>query len=176
MEHTSPANAATSDPRPEIAKDGLQIALQVLGLSESPPAQSNHRDPVLIAIDFENITGIGKDSASGQEPNTQVGLAVLDTRDINASTPRENIISTYNFTTGSKEHYHRAQLKFLFGKPVLISAKDMLTNIKHCIPQNRNILLIGHDIRHEISALSKLKADFRELCITGLLDTFQITR
>lgn len=51
----------------------------------------------------------------------------------------------------------------------------MLTNIKHCIPQNRNILLIDHDIRHEINALSKLKADFRELCITGLLDMFQIT-
>lgn len=176
MEHTSPANAATSDPRPEIAKDGLQIALQVLGLSEKPPAQSSHRDPVLIAIDFEKITGVGKDSTSGQEPNTQVGLAVLDTRDITASTPREDIISTYNFLTGSKEHYHRAQLKFLFGKPILIPAKDMLTNIKHCIPQNRNILLIGHDIKHEINALSKLKADFQELRVTGLLDTFQITR
>lgn len=175
MECTSPANAAT-EPRPRIAKDGLQIALQVLGLSENPPAQSNHRDPVLIAIDFENITGIGKDLPSGQEPNTQVGLAVLDTRDINISTTRENIISTYNFITGSKEHYRRAQLKFLFGKPILIPAKDMLTNIKHCIPQNRNILLIGHDIRHEINALSKLQANFRELCITGLLDTFQITR
>lgn len=110
MEDTSPANTAASDPRPQIAKDGLQIALQVLGLSQKPPAQSNHRDPVLIAIDFENITGIGKDSKSGQETNTQVGLAVLDTRDITASTPRENIISTYNFITGSKEHYHWAQL------------------------------------------------------------------
>lgn len=176
MEHTSPANAATSDPRPEIAKDGLQIALQVLGLSENSPAQSSHRDPVLIAIDFENITGVGKDSTSGQEPNTQVGLAVLDTRDVTASTPREDIISTYNFLTGSKEHYHRAQLKFLFGKPILIPAKDMLTNIKHCIAQNRNILLIGHDIKHEINALSRLKADFQELRVTGLLDTFQIAR
>lgn len=176
MEYPSPAKAATSDPRPEIAKDGLQIALQVLGLSENPPVQSSHRDPVLIAIDFENITGIGKDSTSGQEPNTQVGLAVLDTRNITASTPRESIISTYNFITGKEEHFHRAQLKFLFGKPILIPSKDMLTNIKHCIPQNRNVLLIGHDIRHEISALWKLKADFRELRITGLLDTFQITR
>lgn len=176
MDYNSPANAATSDPRPEIAKDGLQLALQVLGLSENPPVQSGHHDPVLIALDFENISGIGKDPDFGQEPNTQVGLAVLDTRDITASTPQENIISTYNFITGSKEHYHRAQIKFLFGKPILIPAKDMLTNIKHCIPQNRNIFLIGHDIRHEINAWSKLKADFRELCITGLLDTFRITR
>lgn len=52
----------------------------------------------------------------------------------------------------------------------------MLTNIQHCIPQNRNILLVGHDIRHDINALSKLKADFQELCITGLLDTFRMTR
>lgn len=176
MECTNPANAATSGPRPEVAKDGLQIALQALGLSESLPAQSSHRDPILIAIDFENITGIGKDSDSGQEPNTQVGLAVLDTRDITALIPRESLISTYNFVTGSKEHYHRAQLKFLFGKPTLILAKDMLTNIKHCIPQNRNILLVGHDIRHEINALSKLKADFQELRITGLLDTFRMVR
>ncbi|KAI7777514.1 hypothetical protein LA080_003463 [Diaporthe eres] len=56
MENTSPENAAASYPRPQIAKDGLQIALQVLGLSQKPPAQSSHRDPVLIAIDFENIT------------------------------------------------------------------------------------------------------------------------
>lgn len=159
MECTTPANAATSGPRPEVAKDGLQIALQALGLSESLPAQSSHRDPILIAIDFENITGIGKDSDSGQEPNTQIGLTVLDTRYYCFNTARKPHLNV-QLRYWCKGTFPPGTTKISFRKAYTYSCKDMLTNIKHCIPQNRNILLVGHDIRHEINALSKLKADF----------------
>lgn len=73
-------------------------------------------------------------TSSTREPDAQVGLAVLDTRDLKTSIPREKLISTYNFVTGSEKYYRRAQLKFLFGKPVLILAQDILISIKQCIP------------------------------------------
>lgn len=113
---------------------------------------------------------------STREPETQVGIAVLDTRDITTSKQREKLISTYNFVTGPEEYYYKAQLKFLFGKPEQILARDMLLNVQRCIPRDRNVVLVGHDVRHEISALSKLNIDFRESCILGFLDTFRITR
>lgn len=115
MGSTDPEIAISTGTRLEIAKDGLQIALQILGLSDEP--HSSYHDPVLIAIDFEGISYIGK--VSTRELDTQVGLAILDTRDV-ITLPRNKTISTYNFVTDSREYYHRARLKFLFGKPTHI--------------------------------------------------------
>lgn len=141
--------------------------------SSGSQARRPRSQAITTQIDFENITNVG--NISTREANTQVGLAVLDTRDILTSIPSEKLILTYNFVTGSEEHYHQAQLKFLFGKPILILARDMLNSIIQCIPRDRNVLLVGHDVRHELHALSKLRIEFRELRISGLLDTFKIT-
>lgn len=108
MEHTELKIAASSDTRPKIAKDGLQVTLQILGLSDEPLTQPSYHDPVLVAIDFENIRGIV--NRSTREPDAQVGLAVLDTRDLKTSRPREKLISTYIFVTGSENYHRRAQL------------------------------------------------------------------
>lgn len=169
MGSTDPEIAISTGTRLEIAKDGLQIALQILGLSDEP--HSSYHDPVLIAIDIEGISAIGK--VSTRELNTQVGLAILDITNV-ITLPRKRTVSTYNFVTGSREYYHKAQLRFLFGKPTHILIQDMFTNIQRCIPQNRNIILVGHDVRHEISGLSKHKMNFQKLSILDLLDTFRM--
>lgn len=45
-----------------------------------------------------------------------------------------------------------------------------------CIPLGRKVLLVGHDIRHEIRILRQLKFDFSNFDITGSLDTFRIAQ
>ena len=52
-------------------------------------------------MDFEHIPGIV--NSSTREPDAQIGLAVLDTRDLKTSIPREKLVSTYNFITGSEK-------------------------------------------------------------------------
>ncbi|KAM6487210.1 hypothetical protein HDV62DRAFT_349305 [Trichoderma sp. SZMC 28011] len=52
----------------------------------------------------------------------------------------------------------------------------MLTSIMQCIPLDRKVLLVGHDIRHEIRILRQLKFDFSRFDITGSIDTFRIAQ
>ena len=110
-----------------------------------------------VAIDFENIANI-KDNLS-MNLDSQVSLAILDTRDLTSSWP-DKLVSKYNFATGSLSYCQKATRKFLFRKTTIISQKDMLMNIESCIPQTCNIVLVGHDIRHDLHALSTLKFDF----------------
>ncbi|KAK1766555.1 hypothetical protein QBC33DRAFT_541433 [Phialemonium atrogriseum] len=50
----------------------------------------------------------------------------------------------------------------------------MLHSFQSCLPQARTILLVGHDIRHEMHALHKLKFNFHKSSISGMLGTFRI--
>jgi hypothetical protein len=45
-----------------------------------------------------------------------------------------------------------------------------------CIPLGHKVLLVGHDIRHEIRILKQLKFGFSHFDITGSLDTFRIAQ
>lgn len=93
--------------RPKVAKDDLGVLLQILGTSDEPATQLNRCDAILIAIDFEITHNF--DANLARSSDTQVG-PILDTRDISASTPQEQLISTHNFVTGSPEYYRKAQL------------------------------------------------------------------
>ncbi|KAL5094247.1 hypothetical protein Trisim1_008345 [Trichoderma cf. simile WF8] len=159
-------------PGPAMIKDGIQTVLDVIGTSEM---ESEYRDSVLVAIDFENTANFDK-STNLPIKDVQVGLAILDPTHLSSSTSSEHLIPTYNFVAGSAEYRRKAELKFLFGKPVVIDHCHMLTSIMQCIPLGRKVLLVGHDIRHEIRILRQLKFDFSRFDITGSLDTFRIAQ
>lgn len=156
------------EPTYQIAKNGLEILLQILGPKEEAPLR--YQDTILVAIDFENNIQFRGDLS--RNVDTQLGLAILDTRDISTALSPEKFISTYNFVTGSPKYYRKAMLKFLFGRPVWIKLDKVLDQIKALIPTDRNIILIGHDIRHEIHVLSNLGFNLQGL---QCLDTFRIT-
>lgn len=107
-----------------IAKDGLRVLLEIFSSSEE--ALGQHQDSVIVAVDIENVSGLGKDSP---HLSAQVGLAILDTRNMSSTAP-EKLISTYNWVIGSPEYHRQATLKFLFGKPVLVNRSDILDKIK----------------------------------------------
>ena len=152
-----------------IVENGLQLLYELLGLKRGPIPSSLY-DAVLVAIDFENINHIQGDLTLNSE--SQVGLAILDTRNLTCDRS-ENLIATYNFASGSSSYQTRASKRFLFGESVALRQDSMLENIQSLIPQDRNVILIGHDIKHDLQALRALKFNFRT--VTNILDTLSIS-
>lgn len=156
-----------SNEAPKISRNNLQALLWVLGLSTPLP----RCESVLVGIDFENISNI-KDDPVGRD--YQVGLAVLDLKHLASSaTPPQKLISTYNFVTGSSKYCQKAKRKYLFGETLIVSHANMLANIQNCIPQKQYVYFVGHDIRHDLHALYKLKFKF-EGSVFGVFDTMKI--
>ena len=85
--------------RHTISDDGLQLLQESLGLK---PSESQGLDkPVFITIDLEYLANLKQDSS--QNLDSQVGVAILDSRDL-ISSPPQTAISTYNFVTGSPSY------------------------------------------------------------------------
>ncbi|KAK6498987.1 hypothetical protein TWF481_011558 [Arthrobotrys musiformis] len=123
---------------------------------------------MLVAVDFENPQQIIEHD-SLENVNSQIGFAILDTRDLFTSSI-ENI-STYNFATGNSKYCERAFRQFLFGESINEGKKSMLKKIQRIIPESRNITLVGHDITWDLRALSSLNSGFQKC---RFLDTQRI--
>lgn len=76
------------EPTYQIAKNGLEILLQILGPKEEAPLR--YQDTILVAIDFENNIQFRGDLS--RTVDTQLGLAILDTRDISTALSPEKFI------------------------------------------------------------------------------------
>lgn len=151
-----------------ISNNGLQLLQESLGLKPSE-SQGLH-NPIFIAIDLEYLSNLKQDSS--QNLNSQVGIAVLDSRDL-ISSPAQTAISTYNFVTGSPSYCAATTTKYLFGKTITIHQRDILSNLESLVPRTRNIILVGHDFRHDLQVLQLL--DFNlHTSIGGILDTGRI--
>ncbi|KAK0736187.1 Polynucleotidyl transferase, partial [Apiosordaria backusii] len=155
---------------PSITRHGLSMLLEILGLSHSVSKSPALNDTVIIAIDFEGINTIK--SGFTQKDNSQVGFAILDTKDLR-QVPPEKLISTLNFAAGSSSYVTKASNKFLFGETIAIQSSSMVQTIQSHIPQDRNVVLVGHGILNELQALQALGFEF-ERPPSGILDTSRI--
>ncbi|KAK2040053.1 hypothetical protein LZ31DRAFT_475376, partial [Colletotrichum somersetense] len=99
----------------------------------------------------------------------QVGFPILDTKDLR-EVPPEKSISTLNFATGSSSHITKASSKFIFGEMIAIQPSTMLQAILSHIPQDRNVVFLGHGIVNDLHILRALVFKF-ELPPSGKLDT-----
>ncbi len=151
-----------------ISNNGLQLLQESLGLK---PSESQFLDkPVFIAIDLEYLSNLKQDSS--QNLNSQVGIAILDSRNLISSPPR-TAISTYNFVTGSPSYCAATTRNYLFSKTIIIQQRDILSNLESLVPRTRNIILVGHDIRNDLQVLQLL--DFNlHTSIRGILDLGKI--
>lgn len=153
-----------------ITKKGLSMLLEILGLSHSnskPPALNN---VIIIAIDFEGINTIK--SGFAQKANSQVGFAILDTKDLRQVQP-EQLISTFNFAAGFPAYVTKASNGFLFGETITIPSSSMAHIIQSRIPWDRNVILVGHGILNELQALQALGFEFSRPP-SGILDTARV--
>ncbi|GES66638.1 polynucleotidyl transferase [Aspergillus terreus] len=145
---------------PTITPNGLQVVLSALGASDDA-VPDNLYDAIIVAIDFEGTQHILANKSLNR--GVQVGLAILDTRDLTyLSITAQHCISTYNFAAGPATCNKKAERQFLFGTTVHITLEDMRAAIEACMPQYRNIILVGHDINNELIALRNLHFDFEQ--------------
>lgn len=151
-----------------ISNNGLQLLQESLGLK---PSESQRLDkPVFITIDLEYLSNFRQDSS--QNLNSQVGVAILDSRDL-ISSPPQTAISAYNFVTGSPSYCAATTKKFLFGKTITIHQRDVLSNLESLIPRTRNIILVGHGIGSDLKVLQLLGFNLHT-SIGGILDVGRI--
>ena len=150
------------------------MLLEVLGLSHSNSRSSTLNDVIIIAIDFEYIQTIK--SGFAQKTDSQVGFAILDTKDlrqIQSEVPEQTqLISTFNFVTGSSSYVTKVSNKFLFGKTITIPSSSMAHIIQSRIPKDRNVMLVGHGVSSELHILQFLGFKFSRP--PGILDTSRV--
>ncbi|CAD6564924.1 MAG: hypothetical protein ASARMPREDX12_004504 [Alectoria sarmentosa] len=152
------------------SNSGLQLLQAFLGLTLEPSGSRVVDEVVFVAIDFEYLQNFEHYSRH-QELNSQIGIAVLDSRILISSPPR-GAISTCNFVTGSP--YCAATIrKFLFGETSTIYQQDILSTLGSLIPRRRNIVLVGHGFWHDLRVLKLLNFDLHT-SIVGILDTGKI--
>lgn len=154
------------DSRSLVTEAGLEFLQKCLGFIGDGP-----RDMVFIAIDFEHLENIQSNPC--QDLDYQVGIAILDTRRL-ISNDLEDTIQTYNLVTGSPSYCAYTARRFLFGKTIQIDRADLISDLNMLIPRsNRQIVLVGHDIRHDLTVLRRLNFDL-QTSISGILDTRRI--
>lgn len=157
-----------------VAHNGLRIAHEILGLGPSTsPALA---DVVLVAIDFENTDGLRStrfQKSSTRPLRSQVGLAILDTKELQHGTPGE-AIKTHSFPTGSFRYVQNVRKRFLLGKTTRIAPLEIAYCIRSCIPSNRNVVIVGHGVANDLRVLQALNFHFDASPI--VLDTAQIAQ
>ncbi|KAH8165910.1 hypothetical protein CIB48_g2327 [Xylaria polymorpha] len=148
----------TSTSRILTQKNGLWILYDILGLTTHSSEFVTLSDAVIVSIDFEN-TEIGK----GLSPNSncQVGIAILDTKELRHCHHLDRtLISTFNYATGSAAYIAKASQRFLFGTSVSVDLSGILDCIESCIPQDRNIVLVGYGLGSDLRTMRSLGFQF----------------
>ncbi|CZR56760.1 uncharacterized protein PAC_06649 [Phialocephala subalpina] len=131
-------------------------------------------EPIFVAIDFEapdRVINNFSDNFRGE--NAQVGISILDTRELHSP----SAVQTFNFIAGSAEYYKASSQKFIWGTSEYIwpTKEAMLERLNKTISRDRNIVLVGHGFGMDLQALHSLDFDL-ETSILGLFDTFDIAR
>ncbi|KAL2213990.1 hypothetical protein CC79DRAFT_1362770 [Sarocladium strictum] len=144
----------------------------ILGLGSTGPASAH--DAVTISIDFENIEGLAT-PATNKPPSGQMGLAILDTRDLYASSGDDNdIIASHNFAFGPPEYLATAQKRFIFGDTSVVKQENLAMSLQSLVPVSRNIALVAHGVSNELRALKLLHIDMS--LFVGYFDTNKLPR
>ncbi|KAF8861211.1 hypothetical protein BDZ45DRAFT_687792 [Acephala macrosclerotiorum] len=97
-------------------------------------------EPIFVAIDFE-ATGrvINNFSFGFRKENTQVGISILDTRELHFSSAAKKAaaVQIFNFITGSAEYYLKSSQKFVWGRSGYISSTKaaVLKSLNKTIPR-----------------------------------------
>ncbi|CAH0044999.1 unnamed protein product [Clonostachys solani] len=150
-----------------ISTEGLYILREALGLEGDQP---DFTRPILLAIDFEQTENFM--NGFSQSEKCQVGLAALDTRELHTSPP-EKLISTESLISGPSSYTSVVSNNVLFGTTTVIKPAEILQKIQDLIPSDRDIILIGHNVRVELRILVRLGFTFSSR-ISSIIDTCDV--
>ncbi|TVY49040.1 hypothetical protein LOCC1_G001340 [Lachnellula occidentalis] len=130
-------------------------------------------DLVFVAIDFEAPDYIINRFQQGCL-DTQVGLAILDTRSLSATSK----FTTFNFITREDAYFEKSAPFYHWGTAEKTPVTSMLSKINNCLRvyQDRSIVLVGHGVFTELRALKALGFDFQEHRVIAKLDTYLLAQ
>lgn len=164
--------------------DEIGLALYILGLSDTRPEDftsgSLPGDFLLASIDVEtNIVNVQDNPGrqNGEFVNVDIGIATLDSRDLVASAGHKkpaDFISTFNIVCGSPKYIEKAQQKYAFGKPLVVAQDDLATAVNACVPPDRPIIIVAHDISNDKMLLRRLKI-LSQSPVVRVLDTSDVS-
>ena len=160
--------------QPKFFERGLRILQELLRL-QVPDGScdiTGLEDVVFVAIDFEDIERLRRNDPA--DLDSRAGVAILDPRDLRKKPPPSNVISTFNFVSGSQASINRATRTFLFGQTSVIDRRDLVAKIETLIPASRKVILVGHSVIQEVRTLTILGFDFRR--IHSFLDTYRLAQ
>lgn len=156
------------------AQDQTNLLYDCLGLHTFIGPLPFH-DVVFISIDFENPDKIHLPTSKHALSGGQMGVAVLDTRDLESWDEKGNIISTYNFAWGRCIYIVHARRNFIFGATREIKSSDIASTLEALVPRSRNVVLVAHGSCNELAVLERINFD-TETSIVGVLDTFELSK
>ncbi|KAI2643370.1 hypothetical protein GGS21DRAFT_485885 [Xylaria nigripes] len=158
---------------PRVSKNGLQVLREALGKVGDMTASNTRSYPVLISIEFEKADNIRSRFIHGTD--CQVGLAILDTRDLDKSCRVVDHIKMHSFVTGCPKYIHKFSKRLLDGTPIISHPADLPRKVQSLIPENRPIIIIGRGMESKIEALRNL--DFRiSARECALVDVFHLAQ
>jgi len=157
---------------PKVAQYNLHQIDEIFRFGNPHAATPSLVDVVLVAIDFENVTAVKNGFLVN--PNCQAGVAILDTRLLEESSANEPL-RTYNFAIGTPSYIEEASKKFQFGDTITTSPQKLSTRIRSLIPGKRKVVLVGHGVMSDVSALKALGFQFPTRLL-ALLDTAQVAK
>ena len=189
--------------KPPILPDGgSQLILQCLGLSMPLVINDAEHslDVVFVSIDFEvSRYEINK---PGPPLVKEFGIAVLDTRRLNVTSPlskassitclETGTIITKQFSTShSSEDFVSCDVtdfrECIFAETFHVTQENLATTIKDCLMIQdmnfadktvwRDVVLIGHSPKHDLQVIQRLGVDISSLVkVIGVVDTHLIAR
>ncbi|KAH7326470.1 hypothetical protein B0I35DRAFT_136156 [Stachybotrys elegans] len=175
---------------------GLKVLERFLGLrpdhSPAPGQDATLPDAVLVSLDLEVASSRELVSSSGEKPAiTQIGFAVLDTRDL-SSYPLDlrSLISVRFFTVSditpqTKTARNKQKRRCVFATPRKITQRQISTTILQNLQIRdksghgslRNIALIGQSIKEDLKVIQYLGLNLFDLVpIWAVIDTYLIAR
>jgi hypothetical protein len=135
---------------------------------------SDYSDIVFVSVDFENLEGIRSHAhCTGlyRRGHAQVGVSILDTKDLSVSIPPQKAIKTFNFVIGGSSSTHRrVGRKFLFGETQRIRLPEIVSSLEQLLDRDRNLVFVGHRMEGDQTLLKFLGFDL-ETSVVGVLDT-----
>jgi hypothetical protein len=126
---------------------------------------------MVVAVNLERLNNIrgGFRLRHEHRHDAQVGLSILDSRDLVAG------LAIYNFNPGTESYFEESDSRYVWGTSEKISTGNMLKKINTYLPQDRDIVLVGHGLSSDRHTLKSLKFGLQISIISGFY-TFKIAQ
>lgn len=134
--------------------------------------ESAIKDLLIVSLDIEGYIGGLPDHLTKENGEYQVGLSLLDTRNLqprieNATLPdtqHEPLLQTHHFCLGPEKYFKKKSRKFCFGQSRHVTLEDLRDKIQMLI-RKRDVILVVHGGKGDLTFLKTAQIHIRPLYV-----------